>query len=79
VARVVGGRVDPSGNHGETGINQMIYAELASGFATMAVDCRRLALPYEARFVAGRVAAYLPSGRACGPAAPAFLYRSARC
>ena len=46
----------------EVAINPIIYAELASGFATMAtldrhlgVDAfRRLALPYEAGFVAGR-------------------------
>ena len=43
-------------------INPIIYAELASGFATMGAldrdlgvaDFRRLALPYEAGFVAGR-------------------------
>ena len=46
----------------EIAINPIIYAEIASGFATMAeldshlgVDAfRRLALPYEAGFVAGR-------------------------
>jgi predicted nucleic acid-binding protein len=46
----------------EIAINPIIYAEIASGFATMAdldrrigVDAfRRLALPYEAAFVAGR-------------------------
>jgi predicted nucleic acid-binding protein len=46
----------------EMAINPIIYAEIASGFATMAdLDkhvgsdvFRRLALPYEAGFVAGR-------------------------
>ena len=46
----------------EIAINPIIYAELASGFTTIAnlddrigVDTfRRLALPYEAGFVAGR-------------------------
>jgi predicted nucleic acid-binding protein len=46
----------------EVAINPIIYAELAAGFATMAdLDrqlgfdvFRRLALPYEAGFVAGR-------------------------
>ena len=46
----------------EIGINPIIYAEIASGFATMAdLDdhlvagtFRRLTLPYEAGFVAGR-------------------------
>ena len=46
----------------EVAINPIIYAELASGFATMAAldehirigAFRRLALPYEASFVAGR-------------------------
>ncbi len=46
----------------EVAINPIIYAEIASGFATMAdldhhlgTDAfRRLALPYEAGFVAGR-------------------------
>ena len=49
-------------NCNEIAINPIIYAELASGFATMtaldrdlgAADFRRLALPYEAGFVAGR-------------------------
>ena len=43
-------------------INPIIYAEIASGFATMAAldlrlraeEFRRLPLPYEAGFVAGR-------------------------
>jgi predicted nucleic acid-binding protein len=46
----------------EVAINAIIYAEIASGFATMqdldrhlgAEAFRRLALPYEAGFVAGR-------------------------
>ena len=46
----------------EIAINPIIYAEIASGFATMAAldahlgvgEFRRLALPYEAGFVAGR-------------------------
>ncbi len=46
----------------DVAINPIIYAEIASGFATMSdldrhlgVDAfRRLALPYEAGFVAGR-------------------------
>jgi predicted nucleic acid-binding protein len=46
----------------EIGINPIIYAEIAAGFATMAemdthvgaAAFRRLALPYEAGFVAGR-------------------------
>lgn len=46
----------------EIAINPIIYAEIASGFATMAQldhqlgtnSFRRLALPYEAGFVAGR-------------------------
>jgi predicted nucleic acid-binding protein len=49
-------------DHDEVAINPVIYAEIASGFATMkALDAalgvgefRRLALPYEAGFVAGR-------------------------
>jgi len=49
-------------DHDEIAINPIIYAEIASGFATMAAldlhlgagDFRRLALPYEAGFVAGR-------------------------
>ncbi|MEJ0069483.1 MAG: type II toxin-antitoxin system VapC family toxin [Pseudomonadota bacterium] len=46
----------------EIAINPVIYAEIASGFATMTAlddalglgEFRRLALPYEAGFVAGR-------------------------
>ncbi len=46
----------------EIAINPIIYAEIAAGFATMAGlddhlgagEFRRLALPYEAGFVAGR-------------------------
>ena len=49
-------------DHDEIAINPIIYAEISSGFATMADldrhigfgDFRRLALPYEAGFVAGR-------------------------
>jgi predicted nucleic acid-binding protein len=49
-------------NHDETAINPIIYAEVSSGFATMASldahlgggEFRRLALPYEAGFIAGR-------------------------
>lgn len=49
-------------NSDEIAVNPIIYAEVASGFETMAaVDeqfyagaFRRLALPYEAAFVAGR-------------------------
>ncbi len=49
-------------NHDEIAINPIIYAEIASGFATMAAldlrlgaqQFRRLPLPYEAGFVAGR-------------------------
>jgi predicted nucleic acid-binding protein len=49
-------------NRDEIAINPIIYAEIASGFATMAAldaqlgagEFRRLALPYEAGFVAGR-------------------------
>jgi predicted nucleic acid-binding protein len=49
-------------NHDETAINPIIYAEVSAGFATMASldahlgggEFRRLALPYEAGFVAGR-------------------------
>jgi predicted nucleic acid-binding protein len=49
-------------NHDEIAINPIIYAEVASGFATMASldahigagEFRRLALPYEAGFIAGR-------------------------
>jgi predicted nucleic acid-binding protein len=47
---------------GEIAINPIIYAEISLGFATMAAldaalgfgDFKRLALPYEAGFVAGR-------------------------
>ncbi len=44
----------------EIAINPIIYAEIAAGFATIAVldrnldEFRRLPLPYEAGFVAGR-------------------------
>ncbi len=49
-------------NRQEIAINPIIYAEIASGFATMAEldhhlgegEFRRLSLPYEAGFVAGR-------------------------
>ena len=49
-------------NRDEIAINPIIYAEVASGFATMAEldhhlgsgEFRRLTLPYEAGFVAGR-------------------------
>ena len=49
-------------NREEIAINPIIYAEIASGFATMAAldaqlgagEFHRLALPYEAGFVAGR-------------------------
>jgi predicted nucleic acid-binding protein len=49
-------------DHDEIAINPVIYAEISSGFATMkALDAalgvgefRRLPLPYEAGFVAGR-------------------------
>lgn len=49
-------------NRDAIAINPIIYAELASGFATMAAldlrlgaqELRRLPLPYEAGFVAGR-------------------------
>ena len=49
-------------DHEELAINPIIYAEIASGFATMseldlnlgADAFRRLPLPYEAGFVAGR-------------------------
>jgi len=49
-------------DHDELAINPIIYAEIASGFATMseldlhlgADAFRRLPLPYEAGFVAGR-------------------------
>jgi predicted nucleic acid-binding protein len=49
-------------NRDEVAINPIIYAEIASGFATIseldqhlgAGAFRRLALPYEAGFVAGR-------------------------
>jgi predicted nucleic acid-binding protein len=49
-------------NRDEIAINPIIYAEIASGFATMAAldahlgeaEFRRLPLPYEAGFVAGR-------------------------
>ena len=49
-------------NRDETAINPIIYAEIASGFATMTAldlrlrvqEFRRLPLPYEAGFVAGR-------------------------
>ena len=49
-------------NRDEIAINPIIYAEIASGFATMVAldlhlgdgEFRRLALPYEAGFVAGR-------------------------
>ncbi len=49
-------------DHHEIAINPIIYAEIASGFATMgALDAalgvgefRRLPLPYEAGFIAGR-------------------------
>ena len=47
-------------NRDEIAINPIIYAEIASGFATMAAldhhlgEFRRLALPYEAGFIAGR-------------------------
>jgi predicted nucleic acid-binding protein len=48
-------------NHDEIAINPIIYAEVASGFATMASpdahigagEFPRLALPYEAGFIAG--------------------------
>ncbi len=49
-------------NRDEIAVNPIIYAEIASGFATMAAldahlgagEFRRLPLPYEAGFVAGR-------------------------
>jgi predicted nucleic acid-binding protein len=49
-------------NRDEIAINPIIYAEIASGFATMAAldrhlgdgEFRRLELPYEAGFLAGR-------------------------
>ncbi len=50
-------------NRDQIAINPIIYAEIASGFATMAAldllhlgaeEFRRLPLPYEAGFVAGR-------------------------
>jgi predicted nucleic acid-binding protein len=49
-------------DHHELAINPIIYAEISSGFATMAeldlrpgIDAlRRLPLPYEAGFIAGR-------------------------
>jgi len=49
-------------NRDEIAINPIIYVEVASGFATMAAldlhlgdgEFRRLPLPYEAGFVAGR-------------------------
>ena len=49
-------------DRGEIAINPIIYAEVASGFATMhdlderlgLGEFRRLALPYEAGFIAGR-------------------------
>lgn len=49
-------------DHGEIAINPIIYAEVSFGFATMDAldaalgftDFKRLALPYEAGFVAGR-------------------------
>ncbi len=47
-------------NRDEIAINPIIYAEIASGFATMAEldhhlgEFRRLTLPYGAGFVAGR-------------------------
>ena len=62
-------------NRDEIAINPIIYAEIASGFATMAAldrhlgegEFRRLALPYEAGFVAGvrlsNIAVAAASGR----------------
>jgi predicted nucleic acid-binding protein len=49
-------------NSDEVAINPIIYAEISAGFASMAAldrelglnEFRRLALPYEAGFVAGR-------------------------
>jgi predicted nucleic acid-binding protein len=65
----------------EIAINPIIYAEIASGFATEAelnrhlnADAiRRLALPYEAAFVAGR--AFVEYRRRGG----VLLHRSPRC
>jgi len=56
------GALRDAANRDEIAINPIIYAEIAFGFATMAdldhhlgADVfRRLALPYEAGFVAGR-------------------------
>ncbi len=56
------GALRDAADRDEIAINPIIYAEIASGFATMAdldhhlaADAfRRLALPYEAGFVAGR-------------------------
>jgi predicted nucleic acid-binding protein len=53
--------IDPA-DRDEIAINPIIYAEIASGFATIAAldlrlgaeEFRRLPLPYEAGFVAGR-------------------------
>jgi len=51
-----------AGDQDEIAINPIIYAEVSSGFATIAAldaalgatEFRRLALPYEAGFIAGR-------------------------
>jgi predicted nucleic acid-binding protein len=54
--------VRDAADHGDIAINPIIYAEISSGFATMAEldhelgpdGFRRLALPYEAGFIAGQ-------------------------
>jgi predicted nucleic acid-binding protein len=67
----------------EIAINPIIYAEIASGFATMAeLDhhlgadrFRRLALPYEAGFVAGRAFVEYPrrGGERTSPLADFYI------
>jgi predicted nucleic acid-binding protein len=69
-------------NRDEIAINPIIHAELASGFATMAAldrdlgaaDFLRLALPYEAGFVAGRAfVGYRRRGGVRTPPPPDFI------
>jgi len=56
-----GAALSHAADHGEIAINPIIYAEIAAGFETLAglqalgmEEFRRLPLPYEAAFVAGR-------------------------
>ena len=65
--------LNKAADHGEIAINPIIYAEMASGFATMAdldrylgaTPIERLPLPYEAGFIAG--SAFVEYRRRGGP------------